>query len=341
MSLTATKLSRINNCNVLPTSCPYPVKNYPVIDFQQYCDELVTDLVDDKDYITDKTTDIYIQGGGMKILYAYGFIGYIATMYKQNKINIGNVHGCSSGAAAGLLLILLKDCHDNPEKYTQGSEDLRLTISKMIEGTRSVQHTYFTASKQQYIVDILINSISDVIPDDMYILASGKLHITVSALKWYGFERISINKFNSNDELLATLRTSASIPLITTPYLYNYFYQNGKRFIGIDGWAIKKDSDTMNKQRSIVISTIKVNYPFSWIIAPRDPFIESTLLRGILDSHQLFSIGKACFSYIKKPSAKKKGYLVPGTRYYYYISLCLYIGFKIFKCPMLNNMLAV
>jgi hypothetical protein len=128
-------------------------------------------------------------------LRAFFYWGVYRGLMQQQKWTIERIYGRSSGAIVGAFILC-----DLPE------EDL----VNIYQDVQEANHTL-------YIVDCFYTILAKRLPPNAYAICSGRLFITAAIL---GCIPITTSVFRDNVHLLDTIRTSGSLPFITTSRLY-------------------------------------------------------------------------------------------------------------------------
>lgn len=153
-----------------------------------------------------KKINVAFSGGGMVAFYHTGVCKRLLELYHSKQIDIGNIYGSSAGALAGCIFIYSMI---NPE----------FTTDKFMD----IVHTQFKVEcKKEYnrILPAWINIYKKILPEDIHLLCSNKLHIGIMVKENGEIIQKTISQYSSRSNLLNVLYVSASIPIFTilSPY---------------------------------------------------------------------------------------------------------------------------
>lgn len=205
--------------------------------------------------------DLVISGGGLKGYFMCGVNPVLTSALKAYNINIARIAGASAGAWAGFFMII------------------GISTSFWME-------TYFACKERDddviHVVyeEVLIPRIKAVIKEDCYKKLNGRLFISITTLNQLGIPRNEIiSEFTSNDDLFSALLASSNIPLLSEPNYVRYF-RGALVFDGGITNNIPIFEDRIHRQ--LVFNLFEVEYPNHLLITPKDPCIESLVLKGAL-----------------------------------------------------------
>ena len=128
-------------------------------------------------------------------LRAFFYCGVYRGLMQQQKWTIERIYGRSSGAIIGLCILCA------------------FTDKDIVDIYQCIQE----ANRTHYIVDCLYTTLATRLPPNAYAICSGRLFVTAAIM---GCIPTTTSVFRDNVHLLDTIRSSGSIPFVTTSRLY-------------------------------------------------------------------------------------------------------------------------
>jgi predicted acylesterase/phospholipase RssA len=123
-------------------------------------------------------------------------------------------------------------------------------------------------------------------PENAYELCSNRLFISVTMITALGFQNKIISQFKSNDELLQACCASSTIPFVTEPNWCRYF--RGKPCLD-GGLTNNCPVFPESSRRQLIFRLSQIEYPWTYVISPRDTCIDALVIRGGLQMVQFLS----------------------------------------------------
>lgn len=264
-----------------------------------------------------KKINIAFSGGGMAGLYQSGVSKYLIELYRDKKIDIGKIYGTSAGSFSGVMLIYAMI---NPN----------FNYNNFID----IIHTDFkTEYKKQYCrgLPAWITIIGQILPDDIHIACSNKLHVGIMVKEGNEIIQKTITQFNSKQDVLNAIYVSASIPIISIWSAYTLYNCPSTKtsYPAIDGFFTPpidcSDCETL------YVNILKYNYSYfkrvfycekSYFFMLDDGYNHAS---DVLNNKKTSSI---IYFYEKKYNSKYKQYLYLWTNKL--IRIIIYIWFTIF-----------
>jgi hypothetical protein len=206
-----------------------------------------------------KEFDLVICGGGFKGYYMAGVTEILKKMIDNDRIFIKNYTGSSIGAILAVHMICNVPIHNIRNAYefsrkNSNFHDLNNIIARICKNT---------------------------LPENAHELCNGKLRICVSELKFLGFKRIIIDKFEDKKHLLDVLRATSYVPFFTSNKMSGVVI-NGKTYY--DGGVVPTPPINFNNELpQLLLETFKVEYPLKKIFNTTDEVPELLMLRGVID----------------------------------------------------------
>lgn len=212
------------------------------------------------------TYNLFITGGGFKGIYGGGILAYILKLKKLKKININKIYATSSGCLLGLIYFL-------SVKYKY---NINLIFIILYELKKNVE------TKNINPITDMLNMLFNLIENDFYKCCNKKFNITLFKMN-YPAGRTIINDFKNNEHLKDVINASCNILFLSSNSCY-FKIDNNYYLDGI--YPLYKKS----KNKFIYINNHNndFNYTFQNIWKPNDNCMESLVLRGIYDCHNLF-----------------------------------------------------
>ena len=257
------------------------ILKYPKLNLEEY-----TNLFLDNNVIElqNQTINLWISGGGLADLYAFGVLFVIHNLLKKNKLNIRQIYTTSGGSIVSFLIILVMNKDIFEDKYKKNIDDIFSIVNN------NLRKKYINNC---YVVDNLIEIIEEIIPPDLYLLCNNKLFITIHTFSNGFFQHKNIDKYFSNEHLINTIRCSCAIPYISVNTLFNIYKDpnTNKTFYSFDG-IYPEIIDTNHK--ILCINVLFHKYPIFSRFRIYDKFYEFLPLEGIYDTIQLLKFSKEC-----------------------------------------------
>ena len=134
---------------------------------------------------------------------------------------------------------------------------------------------------------VIIESMDKLLPENAHEMCNGKLHIMLSRMTIWGFEKVIINYFKSRQHLLDVLSASIFLPGFTSQNVTGILIENERYF---DGWfhsniPINKNNDLPQ----LVIETHNVNYDSKHIFTMTDNCPELLIIKGAIEMEQFLN----------------------------------------------------
>lgn len=156
------------------------------------------------DFFSDssiKKINLALSGGGMAGMYHGGVCKHLLEMYRRKKLDIIHVYGTSAGAFVGAFFIYhMVNPNANVDDFL---------------------NTFHTVFKNECkmgnfrILPVWRKLCDMILPDDIHVSCSGKLHVAVMMKDQRGIRQKVISQYNSKNELIDILSMSGFIPLLT------------------------------------------------------------------------------------------------------------------------------
>lgn len=123
-------------------------------------------------------------------------------------------------------------------------------------------------------------------PENAYELCSGRLFISVTMITPFGLKNKMVSQFKSNDDLFQACCASSTIPYVTEPNWCRYF----RGIPCLDG-GLTNNCPTFpeSTRRQLVFRLSQIEYPWTYVISPRDSCIDALVIRGGLQMVQFLS----------------------------------------------------
>jgi hypothetical protein len=123
-------------------------------------------------------------------------------------------------------------------------------------------------------------------PENAYELCSNRLFVSVTMITPFGLRNKIISQFKSNDELFQACSASSTIPFVTEPGWCRYFRDKPCLDGGLtNNCPVFQDSS----RRQLVFRLSQIEYPWTYVISPRDSCIDALVIRGGLQMVQFLS----------------------------------------------------
>jgi hypothetical protein len=228
-----------------------------------------------------KNINVCISGGGMAGIYFAGCASFLTYMTVNKNLKIHKIYGTSAGSIAGLLLILCLYSIKN-EKYHNTKYEMNCSKIIYLVNNR-LREKYIN---NQYITDIWIEFLEEIIPPDLYIICCNKLFITINIFDGFIIRKKVISKYKNNKHLLNTIKCSATIPYLTTNNISkynNYFTETD--YYAFDGIFPIIDDLTFP---TLYINLLAINYSLFNRISVVDKCYESLVYDGLHDIYNMY-----------------------------------------------------
>jgi len=256
-----------------------------VIQKSKICTEHYINLLtkDENIHVPESTKNINvcISGGGMAGIYFAGCASFLTYMTVNKNLKIHKIYGTSAGSIAGLLLILCLHSIKN-EKYHNTKYEMNCSKIIYLVNNR-LREKYIN---NQYITDIWIEFLEEIIPPDLYIICCNKLFITINIFDGFIIRKKVISKYKNNKHLLNTIKCSATIPYLTTNNISKYNnYFTETEYYAFDGIFPIIDDLTFP---TLYINLLAINYSLFNRISVVDKCYESLVYDGLHDIYNMY-----------------------------------------------------
>lgn len=216
------------------------------------------------------TFDLVIGGGGFRGYYHVGSLYILKDLEKQNKINIRQIIGTSSGAIASVNYA----CDIDFNEWLQSYDEIRNLMKNGIDLHLSTMMV-----------------LKNKLPSNAHILCNQRnVKIAVSKFNWwpFGFTEVIFNNFESFDHLLNCLSAAINIPMYTSNNFKGIIINNNRYY---DGFFCRL-TPTINNNNlpQMVIKTAHVLYPKFVTLKPKDSHIDLLAMRGFLETKKFLSV---------------------------------------------------
>lgn len=254
--------------------------------------------------------DLVVGGGGFRCYYHLGFFKLIKKMNYNPRYFIGT----SSGAISIVY-------------YTCGLTDAQ------IFKTYEIIQKLMNSSLGLCLHDAAVQALQTILPPNAHELCSGKIKILVSELRWFGFVKKYIDKFETFDDLINAISASINIPWLTSSNIYGTIINGSRCYDGCFTSVVPIFCPQTHDLNQLVLLTHKVVYPKKLTLYPGDSHIYLLALKGLIEAKDFFT-KKSEHHIIKwidksryKPKSKSKNKLViiPSLMFVYSL---LFIQFK-------------
>ncbi len=123
-------------------------------------------------------------------------------------------------------------------------------------------------------------------PENAYELCSGRLFISITVITPFGLQNKVISHFRSNDDLLQACCASSTIPFVTEPNWCRYF----RGMPALDGGLTNNCPVFQDPvRRQLIFRLSQIEYPWTYVISPKDSCIDALVIRGALQMVQFLA----------------------------------------------------
>ena len=242
--------------------------------------------------------DVVISIGGFYGLFMIGTDKILKKLEYSHKLKIQRYAGSSVGAICAVCMA----CHISGETLIHLYNRLSLSTN------------YFQQLRQELLT---------LLPSDAYVRCSNRvfIHMTQIGIP-YLFRHVVISQFWNNEDLVDAMLASSNMPfIISSQWVYKFrggYYVDGcfSRFLPI-----------FNDQRhpQLLIKLYQIQYYGPFCYCPKDPSIESLIVKGVVETDKFFSE--------KNPSIRTLSWYTPPSSYsrsHLLSTLCFSTSFLIF-----------
>jgi hypothetical protein len=253
-------------------------------------------LIESEDYsnnIFRRKINVALSGGGMAGCYQSGVIAYLLYLHHKKRLDIGQVYGTSAGAVAGVVLLYATKNH-----FFTIDDFMNMVHTQLLKEYEK---------ERKYIANAWYNILEKILPDDIHLICTNKLHIGIMVQENIGFVQKTISEYDSKHHLLDTIFTSMSLPYLTIPTGYKEYLCpfTKKTYTAIDGIFTPEIQDT--NCETLYINVFKHNYPLMKRLYPCESSYDFLVKEGIDNIHDFFHKKKqipTLYFYKKKYSEK-------------------------------------
>lgn len=203
--------------------------------------------------------DLVISGGGLKGFFMCGAAHVLRKELSKRNIEINRIAGTSAGAWAGLFIMCGFSTHNWVESYYVLSDRPNETI-----------HDVFT---------LMLPWLKKVLPENAYLLCSGRLFISITVLTRYGLVNRLISEFTSNDDLLQCCLASSTLPYLTESGGCRVFRGD---YVVDGGLTNNIPVFVDGRRRQLVFRLFNVEYPWRLLVNAQDTCIDALIVRGAM-----------------------------------------------------------
>ena len=262
-------------------------KLFPKLDFEPFIQQLTKDITIKE--VENQHINLCLSGGGMGSMYSSGICGFLLQLIQEKRIKINHVYGTSAGAIAGFFFILGMNTHLLEEKYRINIGDFIYLVNNDLRKLNVKNHNY--------IIKSWIELIEEIIPPNFYKFCNDKLFITIHIINYFSIIQHNISKYESNEDLINTIKCSGSIPYVTIPCFFTV-YKN--KYYAIDGLFPCIEDDTY---KTLYVNAIRYEYPLLHRIYIKEKFYERIMIESLYDIYHFYKYGetnKSLYYYNKK-----------------------------------------
>jgi len=239
--------------------------------------------------------DIVISGGGLKGYFMAGCVHVLRQELEKQNVKLARVAGASAGAWAGMFFITGFSSADWIETFTACQNRPGMTLLEAYAEIWPV--------------------VSQLIPANAYDICTGRLFISITEVTPFGLKNRMISKYTSNQDLFEACCASSTIPYVTERHGFRNF--RGMT-VADGGFSNNTPIFSDGVRRQLVFRLYEVEYPWRFIINPRDSCIEALALRGAILMNR-FLQGQSCDSiaWLEKNQNKKHLRALIKRNYYF------------------------
>jgi len=223
---------------------------------------------DKRSFMRDQEYDVVLSGGGMRGFYYTGANIVLQQMVQKYGWKLCRFAGTSAGAWSAVYLALGLDTVHWTETFYLGQEHLRTKDPLTICDEDSD----------------LMKYIRKIIPENAHEICSGRVFIGITVVdSCCKFRKQVISEFTSKDDLIRCCIAAGNIPYMSTK-------GKGAPYRGMTAWdgGITDNCPLFEDglRRQLVMDVMKgaINdYSMAMTSAPKDPAVESLIVRGALE----------------------------------------------------------
>jgi len=206
--------------------------------------------------------DVVISIGGFYGLFMIGTDKILKKLEYSNKLKIQRYSGSSVGAICAVCMA----CQLSGETLIQMYNRL------------SQSSNYFQQLRQELL---------SLLPVDAYLRCSNRVFIHMTQIGFpYLYRHVVVSRFWNNEDLVDAMLASSNMPFIISPHVV-YPFRGGYYIDGCFSRFLPIFEDQLHPQ--LLIKLYKIQYYGPFCYCPKDPSVESLIVKGVVETDKFFS----------------------------------------------------